>query len=69
MRTSETRVNRDYANARTLSFSLPSKPSAVTEWSKTTGAEIATNYNAATGKLSASFAPGEGRLFALPAGY
>ncbi len=62
-------VNRDYETGRTLSFSLPGKPSAVTEVSKSTGLEIATDYNSATGTLSASFAAGEGRLFALPSGY
>jgi len=62
-------VNRDVANAVTLAFSLPDKPAAVAEVSKSTGAETATNYDSATGILSAAFAPGEGKLFALPAGY
>lgn len=31
--------------------------------------EVATDYNSATGQLTASFAPGEGKLFALPEGY
>ncbi|MDI4647926.1 hypothetical protein [Cohnella hashimotonis] len=62
-------VNRDTVNSRTLTFALTPKPTAVTEVSKTTGAEVATNYNSGTGQLSASFAPGEGKLFALPAGY
>jgi len=62
-------VNRDIANARTLNFSIPSKPASVHEVSKSTGAETNTNYNAATGLMSASFTPGEGKLFALPAGY
>nr|WP_286672464.1 discoidin domain-containing protein [Cohnella hashimotonis] len=59
-------TNRDTVNSRTVSFTLSPKPSAVTEISKTTGAEVATNYDAATGAMSASFAPGEGRLYALP---
>ncbi|GGD83313.1 carbohydrate binding domain-containing protein [Paenibacillus nasutitermitis] len=58
-------VNRDYANSQTLSFTLPSKPSAVTEVSKTTGSEVGTNYNNATGAISASFLPGEGKLYAI----
>ncbi|WP_221414189.1 hypothetical protein [Paenibacillus sp. 598K] len=62
-------VNRDNANARTLSFNVNPRPSAVTEVSKQTGAETSTNYNAATGVISASFQPGEGKLYALPAGY
>lgn len=59
-------VNRDTANARTVSFALSTKPASVTEVSKTTGLETATNYNATTGELSSSFAPGEGRLYVLP---
>jgi len=62
-------VNRDYASGRTLAFRLPGKPATVTEVSKTTGLETGTNYDSATGTLSASFAAGEGKLFALPAGY
>ncbi|MBT2496721.1 beta-galactosidase [Microbacterium sp. ISL-59] len=59
-------TNRDTVNSRTVSFSLSPKPSAVTEVSKTTEAEVGTNYDPATGTLSSSFAPGEGRLYALP---
>jgi len=59
-------TNRDTINSRTVSFVLPSKPGAVTEVSKTTGTEVSTNYNVSTGTLSSSFAPGEGRLYALP---
>lgn len=62
-------VNRDEANSRTLSFTLPGKPASVTEVSKSTGLEVGTSYNAATGVISASFAPGEGKLYALPAGF
>lgn len=62
-------VNRDEANSRTLSFTLPGKPSTVTEVSKSTGLEVSTSYNATTGAISASFAPGEGKLYALPAGF
>ncbi|MBP1990830.1 hypothetical protein [Paenibacillus eucommiae] len=39
------------------------------EVSKTTGQEVSTNYNPATGALSDSFAPGEGRLYALDASF
>lgn len=62
-------VNRDEVNSRTISFNVTPKPSTVKEISKTTGNEADTNYNASTGVLSASFAPGEGRLYVLPAGY
>ncbi|WP_217592215.1 hypothetical protein [Cohnella sp. GbtcB17] len=58
-------VNRDTSNARTLTFSLPFKPGSVKEVSKSTGAEVSTNYNPSTGILSSSFAPGEGRLYAI----
>ncbi|MBP1988826.1 carbohydrate binding domain-containing protein [Paenibacillus eucommiae] len=60
-------VNRDYTNSLTLTFNLNPKPSTVTEVSKTTGLEVSTNYNPSTGVISAAFAPGEGRLYALPA--
>ncbi|MBP1988825.1 carbohydrate binding domain-containing protein [Paenibacillus eucommiae] len=60
-------VNRDYTNALNLTFKLDPKPSVVTEVSKVTGLEEGTNYNASTGVISADFAPGEGRLYALPA--
>jgi hypothetical protein len=59
-------TNRDTVNSRTVSFTLSSKPGTVTEISKTTGGEAATNYNPATGTMSSAFAPGEGRLYALP---
>ncbi|MFC5403304.1 discoidin domain-containing protein, partial [Cohnella soli] len=62
-------VNRTLTDTLTLSFNVNPKPSSVTEVSKTTGQEMATNYNAATGVISSSFAPGEGRLYALPDGY
>ncbi|WP_238178073.1 cohesin domain-containing protein [Paenibacillus contaminans] len=58
-------VNRDFENSRTISFSLPAKPASVKEVSKTTGLETATNYDSASGTLSANFAPGEGRLYVL----
>lgn len=58
-------VNRDFENSRTLSFALPTKPGSVKEVSKTTGLEINTNYDSASGTLSAHFSPGEGRLYAI----
>lgn len=58
-------VNRDHANSRTLSFNLPSKPTAITEVSKSTGAEVSTTYSNVTGNISASFLPGEGKLYAI----
>ncbi|WP_245375217.1 cohesin domain-containing protein [Paenibacillus eucommiae] len=62
-------VNRDTEQARTLSFTLPAKPATVHEISKSTGAEVNTNYNSTTGTLSSSFAAGEGRLYALDAAF
>ncbi|MFC5403235.1 hypothetical protein [Cohnella soli] len=62
-------VNRDIGSARTVSFTLSPKPASVKEISKSNGTEINTNYNAATGAISATFAAGEGKLFALPVGY
>ncbi|MFD0696607.1 discoidin domain-containing protein [Paenibacillus sp. GCM10027628] len=65
-------TNRDYNSSRTLDFNFSSKPSAITEISKTTGAEGALaqgTYNATTGVLSMTLLPGEGRLFALPSGF
>jgi hypothetical protein len=62
-------VNRDTHNSRTLNFSIPTKPLEVKGISKVTGQEVNTTYNASTGLMSASFAPGEGKLFALPIGY
>ncbi|WP_141504721.1 carbohydrate binding domain-containing protein [Paenibacillus luteus] len=59
-------VNRDYANTATLSFHVNSSPTTIKEISKVTGNEVSTNYNASTGVISAEFAPGEGRLYALP---
>lgn len=58
-------VNKDLENAHTQTFTLSNLPAAVKEVSKTTGLEVATNYNVANGTFSADFAPGEGRLFAL----
>ncbi|MBP2110608.1 beta-galactosidase [Paenibacillus silagei] len=59
-------VNKDTVNAVTARFSLSPKPAGVSEVSKSTGTETGTDYNAATGKLSSSLAPGEGRLYVLP---
>jgi|GEM_PF-1235052 hypothetical protein len=58
-------VNRDYTNSRTVSFTLSPKPGTVTEVSKTTGLEVSTDYNYISGTLSSTFAPGEGRLYAI----
>lgn len=58
-------VNDDYSSSQTLSFNIPSKPSNITEVSKTTGLEVATNYNSSTGNISAVFLPGEGKLYAI----
>ncbi|MBP1992456.1 fibronectin type III domain-containing protein [Paenibacillus eucommiae] len=62
-------VNRDHINSKTLSFTLPAKPVTITEVSKETGSEESTNYSSTTGEVSATFLPGEGKLYALPAGF
>ncbi|HEY5584209.1 MAG TPA: discoidin domain-containing protein [Ruminiclostridium sp.] len=58
-------VNDDYSSSQTLSFNIPAKPSNITEVSKSTGQEVATNYNSSTGNISATFLPGEGKLYAI----
>jgi len=60
-------VNRDMASTRSSTFTLGTKPGSVMEVSKATGAEVTANYNRSTGVLSATFAPGEGRLYAVDA--
>lgn len=62
-------VNQDYKNSQTLSFQLAPGISSVMEVSKSSGAEVSTNYNSTTRMLSDSFAPGEGRLYALDASF
>lgn len=61
--------NRDTANSQTVLFMFNPKPAGVTEISKTTGTEVSTPYDPVTGFLNLTFAPGDGRLFALPVGY
>jgi len=62
-------VNQDFKNAQTLSFQLWPGIESVTEVSKSTGAEVSTNYNSTTGTISDHFEPGEGRLYALDASF
>ncbi|MBP1989456.1 discoidin domain-containing protein [Paenibacillus eucommiae] len=63
-------TNRDYTTSKTLDFNFNPKPGSLTEISKTTGLEVSVpGYNAATGVLNLTLSPGEGRLFALPAGF
>jgi hypothetical protein len=63
-------TNRDYTNARTVTFQFNSNPSQITEISKTTGMETPVpGYTPATGAMTITFNQGEGRLFALPTGY
>ncbi|UKS27947.1 discoidin domain-containing protein [Paenibacillus sp. HWE-109] len=65
-------TNRDYNNSRSLDFNFSSKPSALSEISKTTGTEgslVQGTYNATTGVLNMTLLPGEGRLIALPTGF
>lgn len=60
-------VNRELESTVTYYFNISPAPTMVTEVLKSTGAEVNTNYS--SGSLSAPFVPGEGRLYALPAGY
>lgn len=54
----------------TLDFNFSPKPASITEISKSTGLEVSVpGYNATTGVLSITLIQGEGRLFALPAGF
>lgn len=62
-------TNRDYINSRSITFILNPKPTSVKEISKITGKEVYTNYSRITGKLSSTFAPGEGKLYVMPIGY
>ncbi|OUS78761.1 hypothetical protein B1748_01410 [Paenibacillus sp. MY03] len=58
-------VNKDYAHTQSYTFDIDQEVEAVYEVSKETGEKVTTNYDDSTGKLSASFLPGEGKLFAL----
>ncbi|RED52780.1 cohesin domain-containing protein [Cohnella phaseoli] len=62
-------VNQDYKNAQTLSFQLAPGIQSVIEVSKTTGAEVSTNFDSMTRTLSDHFKAGEGRLYALDASF
>ncbi|MCM3747029.1 discoidin domain-containing protein [Paenibacillus pasadenensis] len=61
-------VNKSMTTSKNFTFAINSTTgiTSVTEVSNVTGAEIATNFNPATSQLSASFQPGEGRLYAMP---
>ncbi|MBP1992079.1 S-layer homology domain-containing protein [Paenibacillus eucommiae] len=61
-------VNKSITDSQTFSFQLNPKPVNVNELSKTSGKEISTNYNEATGEISATFLPGEGRLYVISDG-
>ncbi|UVI32732.1 cohesin domain-containing protein [Paenibacillus spongiae] len=58
-------VNKDLEQSHSQSFTLSNGAQTVTEVSKASGLETATDYDTATGTLSSGFAPGEGRLYAL----
>jgi hypothetical protein len=62
-------VNRDFTASRTVTFQMNPYPTGINEVSKSTGSEVTSGYNSSTGKLTATFAPGEGRLFVFPSGY
>jgi hypothetical protein len=50
-------VNRSVVDSATFTFTVNPAPSTVKEISKSTGAEVNTNYS--SGQLSGSFLPGE----------
>lgn len=58
-------VNRSMTQSRTFTLQADSLISDIREISKTTGLEVASGYNAASGTLTASYQPGEGKLYAL----
>ncbi|MFD0714728.1 hypothetical protein [Paenibacillus sp. GCM10027626] len=58
-------INRDFEHSQQLTFQLSGHLQAVKEVCKQTGGEIATTYDATAGTLSVSFAPGDGKLYAL----
>lgn len=60
-------VNRDVGQSQAGTFTLGTKPGKVSEVSKTTGLEVSTGYSHATGIFSATFLPGEGKLYAIDA--
>ncbi|MCD9021614.1 hypothetical protein [Cohnella silvisoli] len=62
-------VNKDLSTTKTLTFNVNPKADSVYEVSKSTGQEVSTNYNSSTGVISASFLPGEGKLYALNYSY
>lgn len=61
-------VNKSMTESKNFTFAINSNMGirSVTEVSKETGEEMATNFDPATSELSASFLPGEGRLYAMP---
>lgn len=64
-------INNSVTESRpvTLSFDPDRSIERVTEISAASGSELATNYSKSDGTLSASFLPGEGKLYALPTGF
>ncbi|MFK7697057.1 DUF6528 family protein [Paenibacillus sp. HJGM_3] len=53
----------------TLRFDPERAIERVTEVSKVSGSELATNYSSRNGTLTAAFTPGESKLYALPPGF
>ncbi|MBP1996990.1 beta-galactosidase [Paenibacillus eucommiae] len=58
-------VNKDLEQSQTLTFLLSGGVQSVKEVCKHTGEEVEAAYNPATSTVSADFAPGDGRLFAI----
>ncbi|MBP1996002.1 cohesin domain-containing protein [Paenibacillus eucommiae] len=60
-------VNRDLTDASTGTFTMNPELGEIKEVSKQNGEQVEAGYDPLTGELTASFAPGEGRLYALNA--
>lgn len=60
-------VNRSITSGATYTFNISPSPATVKEVSKSTGAEVSTNYT--SGQLSGYYQAGEGKLYVLPTGY
>ncbi|MEC5145122.1 hypothetical protein [Chitinophaga sp. 212800010-3] len=58
-------VNKSFVSSNTFTFNTGADVANVTQVSRSTGLEDATNFSAATHVLSDNFLPGEGKLYAL----
>ncbi|MFC0390728.1 hypothetical protein [Paenibacillus mendelii] len=60
-------VNKSLKESKTLDFLLASSVAGVAEISKETGEPVPTNFERQKGRISGTFLPGEGKLYALDA--